>query len=607
MKRRRLQRQSSRLFIVFSLLIAILLAGLSIYINLRGEALLNDFKIFVEKGLSETFGDRVSIGEVKGGIFYPIRLYDITVHTLGDEKIFESKEVVLNYHLWNILFVKNKRICRMRLVTPKFFILAKEKDETKVDLLKSISKKFKDRKNMAFGQEIYFDITDGSIRHAASQESIVKDIYGRVIVSGDTIDLKKIKLFLYELSVDIDGEIDGIYSDAPLFDAHLNVRNDYIAVDAYIENPNKDIKTKGSLKVGDNFSIDFAGLCEFSDGRLNVRDTALADVINIEEGYIDLSKEEFSLKLLPQNGNATDVTISGGFSSWPKFSLYTGLKHWHAGSMDITTDISVEAELKEKSGVPVITGTLNTEKSIINYKPCRELSLHFTVRKKAVEILGFKWGKSFRLVGKLEFDPPHNIELIALLDGTKLEELLSFGPSGAENLLAGTVKGRLEIEGPLNNPVSRGQITSRDGRIGDVYFENAVIHLLGKGPLITIGDSRIYRETGYLLLNGEIDLRKFGKRNLFENIVIKTDDQSIVWEGWDITKESAGDEVNLKKKISEDWEVGFTAPLESDDTSWEKDEESEVELRYKIRDNESLKMQIKEEEEFLGVEHKIKF
>jgi len=279
------------------------------------------------------------------------------------------------------------------------------------------------------------------------------------------------------------------------------------------------------------------------------------------------------------------------------------------GGLDIATNITMNAELdNSKTKIPILTGVINTEKTIINYKPCKELSLQFALRKKVFEILGLKWGKSFRLVGKIELIEPHNIELVALLDGTKLDELVSYIGENIASVISGTVNGKLEVEGTLANPTSKGHRTARVGKIGDIYYENAVIHLLGKGPMITIGDSRIYKETGYLLLGGELDLRKLGKRNIFEDMVVKTDDQTIVWEGWDITREPAGDQVSLKKKVNEDVEVGFKAPLAEGDRDWqESNNKGEIELQYKIKGNQNLKMQLKGEEEFLGVERKIKF
>ena len=339
---------------------------------------------------------------------------------------------------------------------------------------------------------------------------------------------------------------------------------------------------------------------------MNLKEVALGEGLKIEDGCVDFKNRGFEFSISPQKESSGEAKLGGNFRE-PVISLYGTLKHWPVGAVDLSTDVKFDAEFKEKSEVPMLTGTLNTTNTIINYRPAEELSAQFTVRKKAVEILGLKWGKTFRLVGKVNLEAPNDLEIIALLDGTKLEDLMSFWGESVKNVVSGTVKGRLEIDGPLDTCVSRGHITARGGHIGDVYYENAVIHLTGKGPMVMVGDSRIYRETGYLLLDGELDFSQLGKRNIFEDIIIKTDDQSIVWEGWDISKETVTDTVNLKKRIGEELEIGFVAPVEPADELKEEEPEGAFEMRYKLKESDSLKIQIREEEEFLGVEHKIKF
>jgi len=566
--------------------------------------LLRDFKIFFEKSLSQTFSGKVYIGDIKGGVFYPIVFSDIAIYASSDEKykLFESKEVRINYSLVDLVFNRKKEIFKVALISPKFYILPGEvyKDSSFID------------KSIIAAQEMkrmLFDIIDGSVIQYEAKEPFITGARVSGTLLDDSVNLKNAALNVYGVPLEITGEAKSLYSDSPVFDVNMKLENSYAEVITHISGPFNRLSAKGNFKTASGIETNFSGSCEFNNGNFNLRDIALGDAVKIEEGKIDLSKKEFQFKILSQWGESGEIVLGGVFSSWPKLSLYTELKHWHMGGLDIATNITMNAELdNSKTKIPILTGVINTEKTIINYKPCKELSLQFALRKKVFEILGLKWGKSFRLVGKIELIEPHNIELVALLDGTKLDELVSYIGENIASVISGTVNGKLEVEGPLANPTSKGHITARVGKIGDIYYENAVIHLLGKGPMITIGDSRIYKETGYLLLGGELDLRKLGKRNIFEDMVVKTDDQTIVWEGWDITREPAGDQVSLKKKVNEDVEVGFKAPLAEGDRDWqESNNKGEIELQYKIKGNQNLKMQLKGEEEFLGVERKIKF
>jgi len=602
MRKRRLQRLSRRFLAITLLLFLILAVGTFIYTEVRGEFLLGDFRMVVEKAMSQALESRLTIGKVRGGIFYPITFSDITLYNLpeGEHKQLEASRISINYHLWDLFFNREKGVLKINLSSPKYFILP---EEYKSDL--PLADTSQGGESFS-AQHIELNITDGSIVPYASGTPIAEALNGRMILSELELELEDINLNFYNLPVSIEGKLLGIKTEAPILDLAFESRNRYLSVDADVKGALQDLSVKGELGGKNGSSLSFAGNFRLEEEKLNLKEVALGEALKIEDGYIDFKNRGFEFSISPQKADSGEVKLGGDFKE-SVIELYSSIKHWPVGAVDLSTDVTFDAELKAKSETPILTGMLNTTNTIINYRPAEELSAQFTVRKKVVEILGLKWGKTFRLVGKVNLEAPNDLEIIALLDGTKLEDLMSFWVESIQNVVSGTVKGRLEVDGPLDTCVSRGHITARNGHIGDVFYENAVIHLTGKGPMVMVGDSRIYRESGYLLLDGEIDFSQLGKRNILEDIVIKTDDQSIVWEGWDISKETATDTVNLKKRIGEELEIGFVAPVEPEDELKEEESEGAFEMRYKLKESDSLKMQIREEEEFLGVEHKIKF
>ena len=60
------------------------------------------------------------------------------------------------------------------------------------------------------------------------------------------------------------------------------------------------------------------------------------------------------------------------------------------------------------------------------------------------------------------------------------------------------------------------------------------------------------------------------------------------------------------RKSGEGFSVSYSAYLEDEMTSEEGSQDT-IELEYEIWDNRSLKMRLREDEEFLGLENKIKF
>ena len=576
--------------------------------ELRGEFLLGDFRLLIEKALSDNFKARVSIEKVKGGVFYPITFANIVLYSSpeGKRKVFEADEIRINYHLWDLLFNLKKRMCRLNIISPRFYILPEEQkaeSESEPEVIVETDGKA----NSFLTSYMQVDVVDGSVTYHAAEEFFIREARGSVVISEGNADLKDMNMVLYGLPVMVSGTVNGLQSDDPQISLDLKFINDYIDAGAHAKGGLDELLISCNIEARNGFEADFTGYWKTEAGAFTLDSGRLGRGLNIEEGYLDFNNRKFEAELASLTDDSGKI-VAGGSFEWPGLSLNANFRHWTLGAMDLSTSLKLELECKEKAENQVITGSLDTEGTIINYKPSKELSMHFAFRRNAIEILGLKWGRTFRLVGKLGLEPPNHIEAVALLDGTKFEEFTTFGGEGLQRAISGTVKGRLEIEGPLDTCVSQGHITAKDGNIGTIYYENAVIHLIGKGPMITIGDSRIYRETGYLLLNGEIDLRNTGKRNMFENVVVKTDDQSIVWDGWDISKQPADETVSLKKRINEELEIGFTASTESENIMEEDTEKkSELELKYRLKGNDNLKMELKDKEGFVGVEHKIKF
>jgi len=151
---------------------------------------------------------------------------------------------------------------------------------------------------------------------------------------------------------------------------------------------------------------------------------------------------------------------------------------------------------------------------------------------------------------------------------------------------------------------SEGILESRNGTIGSIEYELATIKIKGFGPIINIVDSSI--GNGSLTMEGYVDLRKISGGNFFDGLKIKSDMKAIVWDRWHISKHGT-DELSMTKDISDNMRVGFkTMTRESITSYYDEENPEEMNLEYKIG-GQNLKMKLKENGEFFGVEHNVKF
>jgi len=185
--------------------------------------------------------------------------------------------------------------------------------------------------------------------------------------------------------------------------------------------------------------------------------------------------------------------------------------------------------------------------------------------------------------------------------------LLGLGAKDPSAILTGTVNGKLDFKGSIEKLRSNIQLDIRKGTIAGLDFDNLSAHMKGEGPIIRIEDSRITRQSGYFALAGEMDLRKMGKTNLFNNIKIITDERAITWDGLNVTKIQGMQEVKMEKKLSDDINIDFKKFVADEKVDESSRYGDEVQLEYKLQPNDSLKMMVGAERDFFGFEHKDKF
>jgi hypothetical protein len=147
----------------------------------------------------------------------------------------------------------------------------------------------------------------------------------------------------------------------------------------------------------------------------------------------------------------------------------------------------------------------------------------------------------------------------------------------------------------------------RKGRVGEVNFEYLSVSLKGDGPMMRIEDSRIIRESGPVVLGGEMDLRRIGKDSIFENIKVLNGENTMAWDGWETAKWQDVREFRMTKNVAGGFNVGFKKYVNDDKVDESLRERDQFELGYNLHPNDSIKVKFADNSNFFGLEHKDKF
>ncbi|MFH1665823.1 MAG: hypothetical protein ABIA77_06740, partial [Candidatus Omnitrophota bacterium] len=153
----------------------------------------------------------------------------------------------------------------------------------------------------------------------------------------------------------------------------------------------------------------------------------------------------------------------------------------------------------------------------------------------------------------------------------------------------------------------KGRVYVGEGALGAMEFRSMFATLEGELPVVRVEDARIITEGGQIKVGGELDLSKLRENMAFNGITFETDNKVAVWEDWQILKEEGRRTVEAKKDrvtVSTAMEDAYSR---GGILGTELPAQKEVGFKYKLDPANSLKLEIDEEKDFFGLEHKVHF
>ncbi len=274
----------------------------------------------------------------------------------------------------------------------------------------------------------------------------------------------------------------------------------------------------------------------------------------------------------------------------------------------VSTDIIVKGQFirDDRDRVIGFSGKLFSRDVILNQKSFMPLRMSFSIENDELKIESLRIDKSYELKGRLSLVSPFKTDLRLDIVRADIRGLTKLMKTVKPGVAMGIINGVFYIKGNLANLFSDGFLESRNGKVGPIEYDSASIRLEGFGPTLNIVDSNISYGNSIITVDGYLDLRNFAKGGLFGSLRIKSDMKRLAWDGWDITKRGA-DELSMEKDISDKIRIGFKTMSRDPLTGYNNRENpEEMSLEYKIG-MENLKMKLKENEEFFGIEHSIEF
>lgn len=322
-----------------------------------------------------------------------------------------------------------------------------------------------------------------------------------------------------------------------------------------------------------------------------------------------IRESSFSIELKLKGGT---VTLDGVLADDDTMSLNVRTNHYNFYGFDLVCDavIGSTIERDSKGKFIAIEGDLGTKSFILNYRPLPDLKGHFRFADRKAEVTRFSVGNGISGHGTFFTARPYRINATILANNANLTRLMDdVGVKDSSTILSGMLNGKFSFDGPVDRVKMEGLMELRKGTIGVIDFDSLTATLRGDGPVVYIEESRITRQSGYFALAGQMDMRKFGKASLFEDIKLATSDTAINWDDLDAmdSKGRRVSEILMTKKVSDDVSLGFKRYVPEDSVGEVLKDKDQVALEYKLHDKESLKLMMGQDNDFFGFEHKDRF
>ncbi|MDP3790860.1 MAG: hypothetical protein Q8R38_02325 [Candidatus Omnitrophota bacterium] len=361
-------------------------------------------------------------------------------------------------------------------------------------------------------------------------------------------------------------------SSKPYVTIDFSTKNGILSGFILLQGTKEDASIKGNIRLFDGDKIDLSG--DIKNGVANI-------ILRPKEGYV---KIEYNFAA---SGVAILKIIAG----------HVKLQHF-----DITGEATIKNVTEEN-----LEGEVEAKNIILNYKPFNDVRASYRISKEAIEIRNLDLGRVCYINGKFGLKDPYIVDAIAVTDNVNLEQTLAiFNPRYA-SFIAGIMNSKWELKGPIDKLRSKVRLEIKKGRISEMKFEFLSADLKGDGPIVTIDDSRITRESGSFTLAGYMDMARIGKDSFFENLKIIDGADTVLWDGYDTAKWQDVREFKMKKNIVGDINIGFKKYVNDEKVDESLRDRDEYELSYNLHPNDSIKLKFSDNKNFFGLEHKDKF
>lgn len=421
----------------------------------------------------------------------------------------------------------------------------------------------------------------------------------------EVFDIKRIELpyRLWEL-LEFSGARAGLKKLPGTVAVYLSEDNVFVRGYLELKNPSPgEVRLSGFLSpalFGQSGKERVAGTFKKTGGIYDSRIEYGPDIV--VKGELDPAKNELRLTSEGVAAEGGAFSVSARIMPSGEVRVYARMDRLIVAGRELIGDVWTSFEREER-----IKWFFSIENLLIDRReiwPASGGGMYDPSRRK-LTLESASWGDDIAISGNVEVGEGYPFDLDIRIEELDLEKLAGMLPPRR-----GRMTGRMDLDmhlsGKPGNMRADGRLYMGRGALGDLEFTSLFATIRGELPVISVVDARVIKEAGALKVDGTLDLRKFGGGDPAEDLDFITDHRVAVWEGWQINKwddtslvEARKDNMILRTRFEEESE--FKRYLEQDPAS------REMSFEYRLDRANSIKMDLTEDGDFLGLKHRVEF
>lgn len=382
------------------------------------------------------------------------------------------------------------------------------------------------------------------------------------------------------------------------------------------------LRMKGANDVGDalqkgssvyvDFSAYDGGITGFAGIEGSLKESRISGYVRLFgsdkiEFALSVKGDNFDLMVRPGSGS---LRFTGAISDDGFIDAGFKAEHIKVRGSDIVCEGRIRNRILAPSsgGNPGAEGEIETSHISVDHRDLPNIRSAYSLANGELKVSGLVFGDGLRASGSVGLRKPNALDITLLVDNLSLSKLLlSFGIKDAASMVSGTMNGKFILKGQPGKMNLESRFDIRNGTMGELDFSCLSASLKGDLPFLKIEEARLTRPSGYLELEGEVDLAKVGKNEFFRNVKLVTDDNAIAWDKWDSVRRRDVNELSMSKKLTSDIGIRYKKYVNENGIGEDSREGDEVRLEYKLTSSESLGIMVGKDEDFFGFEHRDKF